>query len=224
MRGTAGVHRRRHLGERTAAFVDGQLSAVEATAVDQHLERCAACSAAVRAQRALKWRMSGLAAPLSPPPWLVGRLTGLGERPEPVPHAPAASSAGAHAHEWEERRRRFAPTVLAAGGMSVLAALGAYAVAPGPVSTAGSPFPAGPVSASSAPPAIRTVIGTEPPTQQVAAPVTQQVAAPVTPHVPAPLRPPVTVTRWVASPPVASPVRLTPVWVATGAALSWSSR
>lgn len=139
---------RSHLGDRTAAFVDGQLSGAEAVAAARHLEHCETCAAAVRAQRLLKWRMSGLAAaPVAPPDSLLGRLTELGDRLG----APAAASTPA----LPLPRRRAVPRALVVGGLSMLAVAGAYAVAPGgtPTSTPSRvpAAPSVPASVASAP-------------------------------------------------------------------------
>lgn len=62
-----------HLGDRVAAFVDGQLSEDEhQTAVD-HLDTCAECQSAVRQQRLVKHRMTGLD-DIAPPPSLLSSL------------------------------------------------------------------------------------------------------------------------------------------------------
>lgn len=139
---------RSHLGDRTAAFVDGQLSGAEAAGAARHLELCQTCAAAVRAQRLLKWRMSRLAAaPVAPPDSLLGRLTELGDRLG----EPAAASAPA----LPVPRRRVVPRALMVGGLSMLAVIGAYAVAPGgtPTSTPSRvpAAPSVPASVASAP-------------------------------------------------------------------------
>lgn len=51
-----------HLGDRVAAYVDGQLPAEEAERAQDHLAVCATCRDAVLAQRLLKRRMTGLGA------------------------------------------------------------------------------------------------------------------------------------------------------------------
>ncbi|WP_208322278.1 zf-HC2 domain-containing protein [Mumia sp. ZJ430] len=51
-----------HLGDRVAAFVDGQLPPDEAERAQDHLAACEACREAVLAQRTLKRRMTGLGA------------------------------------------------------------------------------------------------------------------------------------------------------------------
>ncbi|MBW9206782.1 zf-HC2 domain-containing protein [Mumia sp. zg.B17] len=55
-----------HLGDRVAAYVDGQLPVDEAARADAHLAACDECFEAVLAQRALKRRMTGLCTPPSP--------------------------------------------------------------------------------------------------------------------------------------------------------------
>lgn len=140
---------RSHLGDRTAAFVDGQLSGAEAVAAARHLDHCHTCAAAVRAQRLLKWRMSGLAAaPVAPPDSLLGRLAEIGDRLG-APAAPAPAPA------LPVPRRRTVPRALVVGGLSMLAVTGAYAVAPGGTPTSTPPrapaAPSVPASVASAP-------------------------------------------------------------------------
>ena len=55
-----------HLGDRVAAYVDGQLPDDEAERADAHLADCDECFEAVLAQRALKRRMTGLCATPTP--------------------------------------------------------------------------------------------------------------------------------------------------------------
>ncbi|KAA1422664.1 hypothetical protein FE697_010785 [Mumia zhuanghuii] len=64
-----------HLGDRVAAYVDGQLPADEASRADSHLATCEACREAVRAQRALKRRMTGLGATPAPSTTLLSALS-----------------------------------------------------------------------------------------------------------------------------------------------------
>lgn len=133
MAGARAARRRGHLGDRTAAFVDGQLTGLERAAALRHLERCDSCDVAVRAQRLLKWRMSGLAAaPVAPPASLLSRLADLGDM--------LGESAAGRVPDWtapavapalvRARRRRALPRALLAGGLTVLAVSGAYALAP----------------------------------------------------------------------------------------------
>ncbi|WP_370618213.1 anti-sigma factor family protein [Mumia sp. Pv 4-285] len=64
-----------HLGDRVAAYVDGQLPADESARADTHLATCEECREAVRAQRALKRRMTGLVTTPGPSSSLLSALS-----------------------------------------------------------------------------------------------------------------------------------------------------
>lgn len=66
-----------HLGERVAAFVDGQLAADEHAEAIDHLATCADCRARVDQQRLLKHRMTGLPAAPAPPASLLTCLADM---------------------------------------------------------------------------------------------------------------------------------------------------
>jgi hypothetical protein len=74
----------RHLGDRAAALVDGELGARARDLALAHVAGCDACRAEVAAQRRLKARLSGLGGP-SQPPDLTARLAGIAD-----PAAPGA--------------------------------------------------------------------------------------------------------------------------------------
>lgn len=125
-----GAVNRTHLGDRTAAFVDGRLDAAGESAARRHLDRCVTCEAAVRAQRLLKWRMSALAAaPVAPPDSLLGRLAELGDQLAQTPSCWPGSRTSTAPAASAQRRHRL-PHVLLAAGLSALVVAGAYAVAP----------------------------------------------------------------------------------------------
>ncbi|MCE7083442.1 zf-HC2 domain-containing protein [Streptomyces sp. ST2-7A] len=65
-----------HLGDRLAAFIDGELSIDDRERVLAHVATCAGCRAEVDAQRRVKSYCAGSALP-PPPPALLARLQGL---------------------------------------------------------------------------------------------------------------------------------------------------
>ena len=73
-----------HLGDRVAAFVDGQLPPDVRDRVLAHLAGCAECRAAVDAERAVKTRLAALAAP-GVPDELTRRLLQLADPGGPLP-------------------------------------------------------------------------------------------------------------------------------------------
>jgi anti-sigma factor RsiW len=72
----------RHLGERAAALVDGELGARARDLALAHVAGCDACRAEVAAQRRLKARLSGLGGPPQPPD-LTARLAGIADAAAP---------------------------------------------------------------------------------------------------------------------------------------------
>lgn len=108
---------RAHLGDLTAAYVDGQLGDLEMARARDHVDACADCAAAVAGQRLLKRRVRGLAgAPATPPESLLHRLALLGDE---LGSSPAP-----------ERRRSVTarlPAVSIAGALVALAAAGGVA-------------------------------------------------------------------------------------------------
>jgi anti-sigma factor RsiW len=73
-----------HLGDRVPAFVDGQLPHSVRDRVLAHLAGCPACRAAVDAERAVKARLAGLAAPAVSDD-LTRKLLALAEPGGPLP-------------------------------------------------------------------------------------------------------------------------------------------
>jgi hypothetical protein len=112
----SGAARRGHLGDRTAAYVDGQLDGPEMARARDHVGACADCASAVAAQRLLKQRVRALAGtPATPPESLLNRLallgSELGNAPQPHRRSPT----------------RRLPALSVAGGLVVMAAAGGVA-------------------------------------------------------------------------------------------------
>ena len=76
-----------HLGDRAAAFVDGQLSPESAERATAHLAACRPCRDIVELERLTKAQLSALCGP-DPTPDLVGRLLAMGGPAGPVPPRP----------------------------------------------------------------------------------------------------------------------------------------
>ncbi|WP_030484706.1 anti-sigma factor family protein [Nocardioides aequoreus] len=110
-----------HLGDRTAALVDGQLSADEAERAWRHVLGCPGCREAVSQQAATKR--------------LLGGLRGAPEAPGPAPTVldPAALAAWQEVSRLERRaHRRYA--VVGGGMLTASLALGAAVVVTGGLS------------------------------------------------------------------------------------------
>ncbi|WP_052440062.1 anti-sigma factor family protein [Streptacidiphilus albus] len=85
--GQAAVTSEQHLGDRLAAFVDGELDHDARERVQSHLAGCAACLARAEEERGLKARLSAAAAP-DPSTVLMSRLMAIsldGDREGPGP-------------------------------------------------------------------------------------------------------------------------------------------
>jgi anti-sigma factor RsiW len=76
-----------HLGDRAAAFVDGQLTPESAERATAHLASCRACRDLVELERLTKVRLATLAGP-APSADLVGRLLAMGGPSGPMPPRP----------------------------------------------------------------------------------------------------------------------------------------
>jgi anti-sigma factor RsiW len=76
-----------HLGDRAAAFVDGQLNPESAERATAHLAACRPCRDIVELERLTKARLSALWGP-EPTADLVGRLLAMGGPAGPVPPRP----------------------------------------------------------------------------------------------------------------------------------------
>jgi Putative zinc-finger len=76
-----------HLGDRAAAFVDGQLSPESAERTTAHLATCRPCRDLVELERLTKARLSALFGP-EPAADLVGRLLAMGGPAGPLPPRP----------------------------------------------------------------------------------------------------------------------------------------
>jgi anti-sigma factor RsiW len=76
-----------HLGDRAAAFVDGQLSPESADRATAHLAACRPCRDLVELERLMKARLTALCGP-DPTAELVGRLLAMGGPAGPVPPRP----------------------------------------------------------------------------------------------------------------------------------------
>jgi anti-sigma factor RsiW len=76
-----------HLGDRAAAFVDGQLTPESAERATAHLAACRPCRDLVELERLTKARLSALSGP-EPTPDLVGRLLAMGGPAGPLPPRP----------------------------------------------------------------------------------------------------------------------------------------
>ena len=76
-----------HLGDRAAAFVDGQLSPESAERATAHLASCRPCRDLVELERLTKVRLAALAGP-APSSDLVGRLLAMGGPAGPLPPRP----------------------------------------------------------------------------------------------------------------------------------------
>jgi anti-sigma factor RsiW len=81
-----------HLGERVAAFVDGELDLKTRDHVMAHLARCDRCRSEVALQRELKTRLAGLTHPPAPPA-LLAALHRMAEPGEPAHVAVRAAGA-----------------------------------------------------------------------------------------------------------------------------------
>jgi len=107
----------RHLGDRAAALVDGELGAQARDLALAHVARCDDCRAEVAAQRRLKARLSGLGSPPQPPD-LSARLAGLGDSGPPAQPAdldePALARAGRG--DWPAPSRPASPRSPGPGG------------------------------------------------------------------------------------------------------------
>lgn len=107
-----------HLGDRVAAFVDGQLSDDDHAAALEHLSRCAHCRDAVDQQDLLKHRMTGLHHTPAPSASLLSTLAD----PERLPRRQQRSLV---ARIWHLRGLR---TLVALTGASLTVTFVAYAV------------------------------------------------------------------------------------------------
>ncbi len=76
-----------HLGDRAAAFVDGQLTPESAERATAHLAACRPCRDLVELERLTKARLSALCGP-DPTADLVGRLLAMGGPSGPMPPRP----------------------------------------------------------------------------------------------------------------------------------------
>ena len=76
-----------HLGDRAAAFVDGQLTPESAERATAHLAACRPCRDLVELERLTKARLSALRGP-DPSADLVGRLLAMGGPSGPMPPRP----------------------------------------------------------------------------------------------------------------------------------------
>ncbi len=76
-----------HLGDRAAAFVDGQLSPESAERATAHLAACRPCRDLVELERLTKARLSALCGP-DPSADFVGRLLAMGGPSGPMPPRP----------------------------------------------------------------------------------------------------------------------------------------
>jgi Putative zinc-finger len=76
-----------HLGDRVAAFVDGQLSPESAERTTAHLVTCRPCRDLVELERLTKARLSALCGP-EPNVDLIGRLLAMGGPAGPLPPRP----------------------------------------------------------------------------------------------------------------------------------------
>jgi anti-sigma factor RsiW len=76
-----------HLGDRAAAFVDGQLNPESAERATAHLASCRPCRDLVELERLTKVRLATLAGP-APSADLVGRLLAMGGPAGPLPPRP----------------------------------------------------------------------------------------------------------------------------------------
>lgn len=83
----------RHLSDRIAAFIDGELDHDERDRVMVHLATCPACRAEVAAHRALKARLAKLATP-APSARLLAEVRRLAEPGEPLPAPDAPGQRG----------------------------------------------------------------------------------------------------------------------------------
>ncbi|MQS06430.1 anti-sigma factor family protein [Streptomyces alkaliphilus] len=118
-----------HLGDRLAAFVDGELCIDDRERVLAHLATCAGCRAEADAQRRVKSYCAGSALP-PPPPALLARLQGLSL---PGPDAPTGEGpfAGPGAPPFSRPRLPSAgPAMPAAAPRSLPAADGAGVLRP----------------------------------------------------------------------------------------------
>lgn len=91
----------KHLGSRLSAVVDGEVGHAERERVYAHLARCAGCRELVEAERAVKARLAGMAAPETPESLLL-RLRGL---PAPERGAGRASTPVVAARPETPRRQ-----------------------------------------------------------------------------------------------------------------------
>jgi anti-sigma factor RsiW len=73
-----------HLGNRLAAYVDGELPRVTRELISAHLMMCCTCRAAVEEESRIKHGLTGLDAP-GPSPYLMGALLELAAPGEPMP-------------------------------------------------------------------------------------------------------------------------------------------
>jgi len=121
-----------HLGDRVAAYVDGQLPAEETERAQDHLASCESCREAVLAQRALKRRMTGLGAAAPTPS--TSLLSALSD-----PARLAASAPPSRLHLLFDHAL-LRGTIAASGASAVLVGL-AYVVGapPAPVDTVHPP-------------------------------------------------------------------------------------
>ena len=125
-----------HLGDRAAAFVDGQLTPESAERAAAHLASCRPCRDLVELERLTKVRLATLAGP-APSADLVGRLLAMGgpagplpprpghvpgtPRPAPVPVRPAAPAGVTRRARSEVSTRPSGRPVLIGGRRSRLA-------------------------------------------------------------------------------------------------------
>ncbi|MGH1562062.1 zf-HC2 domain-containing protein [Mumia sp. DW29H23] len=120
-----------HLGDRVAAYVDGQLPDDEASRADAHLASCDECFEAVLAQRSLKRRMTGLGATPAPSTTLLSALS------DPARLASAAPPSRLHLIFDHFLVRA---TIAASGASAVLAGIAYVVGAPAaPVDTVAPP-------------------------------------------------------------------------------------
>ena len=82
-----------HLGNRLAAYVDGELPRVTRELISAHLMMCAGCREAVEEESRIKHGLTGLGTP-GPSANLLGALLSMSEPGEPMP--PRRNPLGAH--------------------------------------------------------------------------------------------------------------------------------
>jgi len=113
-----------HLGSRTSALLDGQLSAEESERAWEHVHACHACRDRVEREGWVKSRLAGLSFDVAAPPtpaWLKGSLMGAPAAGPPGEAYLALGGLGGRLGSDDEHRRR--GLGLALGGGAVGAAV-----------------------------------------------------------------------------------------------------